>query len=120
MTLSNTNVIFYTVIDYIDGKDLEHFINDGYVFTESQLIKWLRQLCEVLDYLHCNNPPIIHTDIKPANIIVRDNGDICLIDFGISLSADDAVKGYSKLFITRAVYECDEYIERNSGIQRSA
>ena len=63
---------FYTVIDYIDGKDLEHFINDGYVFTESQLIKWLRQLCEVLDYLHCNNPPIIHTDIKPANIIVRD------------------------------------------------
>ena len=95
---------FYTVIDYIDGKDLEHFINDGYVFTESQLIKWLRQLCEVLDYLHCNNPPIIHTDIKPANIIVRDNGDICLIDFGISLSADDAVKGYSKNYSSPEQY----------------
>lgn len=95
---------FYTVIDYIDGKDLEHFINGGYVFTESQLIKWLRQLCEVLDYLHCNNPPIIHTDIKPANIIVRDNGDICLIDFGISLSADDAVKGYSKNYSSPEQY----------------
>ena len=89
---------------HIDGKDLEHFINDGYVFTESQLIKWLRQLCEVLDYLHCNNPPIIHTDIKPANIIVRDNGDICLIDFGISLSADDAVKGYSKNYSSPEQY----------------
>lgn len=95
---------FYTVIDYIDGKDLEHFINDGYMFTESQLIKWLRQLCEVLDYLHCNNPQIIHTDIKPANIIVRDNGDICLIDFGISLSADDAVKGYSKNYSSPEQY----------------
>lgn len=95
---------YYTVIDYIDGKDLEHFINDGYVFSESQLIKWLRQLCEVLDYLHCNNPPIIHTDIKPANIIVRENGDICLIDFGISLSADDAVKGYSKNYSSPEQY----------------
>ncbi|HRL43721.1 MAG TPA: protein kinase, partial [Ruminococcus bromii] len=64
----------------------------------------LRQLCEVLDYLHCNNPPIIHTDIKPANIIVRDNGDICLIDFGISLSADDAVKGYSKNYSSPEQY----------------
>lgn len=74
------------------------------MFTESQLIKWLRQLCEVLDYLHCNNPQIIHTDIKPANIIVRDNGDICLIDFGISLSADDAVKGYSKNYSSPEQY----------------
>lgn len=94
----------YTIIDYIDGKDLDRYIKEGIYVKESQLIKWLRQLCEVLCYLHNNNPAIIHTDIKPANIIVRENGDICLIDFGISLSADDTVKGYSRNYSSPEQY----------------
>ena len=54
----------YTVIDYIDGYDFNYYIDNGWQFTESQLIKWLRQLCEVLSYLHTHYPPVLHTDIK--------------------------------------------------------
>lgn len=85
----------YTIIDYIEGYDLKYYIDNGIEITEGQLIKWLRQLCEVLEYLHTHEPRILHTDIKPANIIVQPSGDICLIDFGISLLGDDQIKGLS-------------------------
>lgn len=94
----------YTIIDYIDGYDLEYYIRNNFVFSESQLIKWLRQLCEVLNYLHSNYPPVFHTDIKPSNIIITTRGDICLIDFGISLSADDAIKGLSSNYSSPEQY----------------
>ena len=66
----------YTVIDYIDGYDLNCYIDNGWQFTESQLIKWLRQLCEVLSYLHTHYPPVLHTDIKPGNIIITTGGKL--------------------------------------------
>ncbi len=86
----------FSIIDYIDGYDLNYYINNNYSFSEGQLIKWLAQLCQVLDYLHSQTPPIIHMDIKPGNIIVTGKGDICLIDFGISLNNSYDVKGLSK------------------------
>lgn len=49
----------YTVIDYINGYDLNYYINNGYYFSESQLIKWLRQLCEVLVYIHSRTPAVL-------------------------------------------------------------
>lgn len=85
----------YTIIDYIEGYDLQYYINNGIEITEGQLIKWLRQLCEVLKYLHSHRPCVLHTDIKPANIIVQPDGDICLIDFGISLLGHTNIKGNS-------------------------
>lgn len=99
------NSDIYTVIDYISGYDLEYYINNRYTFSESQLTKWLKQLCEVLQYLHEQNPPVLHTDIKPANIIVTENEDICLIDFGISLGASNSIKGYSKNYSSPEQYE---------------
>lgn len=49
---------------------------------EEKVIKIGRQLCEVLQYLHQMSPPIIYRDMKPANVMVRSNGDVMLIDFG--------------------------------------
>jgi serine/threonine protein kinase len=48
------------------------------------LLPWMRQLCEVLIYLHSQNPPVIHRDLKPDNILLDENGRIMLIDFGIA------------------------------------
>lgn len=80
----------YTVMDYIEGCDMESYIRSGCLIDEDILIKWLRQLCEVLEYLHSRTPPIIHSDIKPANIMITKEGNVCLIDFNISLGGDDS------------------------------
>lgn len=86
----------FTVMDYVDGHDLNWYMENGIVFSEGELVTMLSQLCEVLEYLHGQNPPIIHSDIKPGNIMIREDGDVCLIDFNISFAADSqSFLGYS-------------------------
>ena len=100
----------FTVIDYIHGYDLKYYLTNGYSFTENQLIKWLRQLADVLCYLHNHVPPIYHTDIKPANIIITESMDICLIDFGISLTGKYQVHGISAYYSSPEQYANAVYI----------
>lgn len=88
----------YTVMDYIDGNTMMEYIKAGVRFDEPQTIKWLKDLCAALHYLHSQNPPIIHSDIKPSNIMIDAAGNISLIDFNISLNDPDnpMTTGYSK------------------------
>jgi serine/threonine protein kinase len=75
----------YTIMDFIPGKSFEEELKEGKKFTQHEIIKWAKELCEALKYLHEQNPPIIHSDIKSANIMHTPTNDICLIDFNISL-----------------------------------
>ncbi len=87
----------YTVIDFIHGINLQEFIENGNVPTTSQLVSWMKQLCDALDYLHEQEPPIIHSDIKPANVMLKENGEVCLIDFNVSLAgAGIEMSGFTK------------------------
>lgn len=97
----------YTIMDYIEGEDLQHYLDAGVVFEEKQLIFWFRQLCDVLQYLHSRVPPILHSDIKPGNIMITPEGNVCLIDFNISLGGDiDAdILGLSKWYAAPEQYE---------------
>lgn len=89
----------FTVMDYVNGHDLNWYMEQGVIFSEEELVRLLRQLCRVLEYLHGQTPPIIHRDIKPGNIMLRENGDVCLIDFNISFSENSRnCIGYSYQF----------------------
>lgn len=81
----------YTVMDFIDGDDLFTVRKSKRIKT-SDIIKYSVQLCEAVKYLHSQNPPIIHSDIKPGNIMITENDDICLIDFNISLMFNGNLK----------------------------
>lgn len=81
----------FSVMDYIEGSDIETLLSNGYVPSTEEVIRWMRQMAEVLSYLHGQVKPVLHGDIKPSNIMIRPNGDICLIDFGISVN--DATGG---------------------------
>lgn len=79
----------YTVMEYIEGESMNKPLDRGEVIPSPLIVKWAIQLLKALDYLHSpihGDPPrgYIHSDIKPANIMVKPNGDICLIDFNIS------------------------------------
>lgn len=89
----------YTVMDFIPGQSIQQLVDNGKKFTEEEVIKYAGQLCEALAYLHSQKPPIIHCDIKPANIMITPNDDVCLIDFNISGvfgDEDDGITGYTR------------------------
>ncbi len=81
-----TDEAVYTVMDFIHGEDMDTAIKRHGKFSQKEVKKWAEQLGEALDYLHSQNPPIIHSDIKPANIMLTEEGNVCLIDFNISLA----------------------------------
>jgi serine/threonine protein kinase len=76
----------YLVMEYIDGKTLLQMLKDsgGHALPVAQVLNYAIQLCDVLAYLHSQNPPIIFRDLKPTNVMVRENGHVVLIDFGIA------------------------------------
>jgi len=76
----------YTVMDFIHGENLDIAVKKHGKFPQKQVRKWAGQLGEALAYLHSQKPPIIHSDIKPANIMLTEGDNICLIDFNISLA----------------------------------
>ncbi len=75
----------YIIMDYIEGNDLEVILSESEEkgLPEKQVIEWAVQICRILEYLHGQKPPLIHGDIKPANIIIRESdGWLVLVDFG--------------------------------------
>lgn len=73
---------FIIVMDYIEGNSLDKSIEEYGAQPQELVIQWALQLCDVLGYLHSCDPPIIYRDMKPANIMLKPDGNIALIDFG--------------------------------------
>ncbi|BAY94026.1 MULTISPECIES: FHA domain-containing serine/threonine-protein kinase [unclassified Tolypothrix] len=73
----------YLAMELVHGQDLEKRIYTTGPVTPNQAIAWMIQTCDILDYLHSQQPPLIHRDIKPANLMVRSsNNRIVVLDFG--------------------------------------
>lgn len=76
----------YLVMDFIEGKTLSQLLKEGggHPLPVMQVLSYAQQLCAVLAYLHQHHPPIIFRDLKPANVMVKEHGQVLLIDFGIA------------------------------------
>ena len=73
---------FYLVQQQAPGKSLAQLVDNGWHTTEQEVKNIAQQILEILIYLHSLEPPVIHRDIKPNNLILSDQGEIYLVDFG--------------------------------------
>lgn len=80
----DNGITIYIVMDYIEGESLDKILKRQGAQSEKDVTAWARQLCDVLGYLHSQDPPIIYRDMKPANVMLRPEGNIKIIDFGIA------------------------------------
>lgn len=100
----DTGAAIFVVMDYVNGTSLSKVMRQQKEpFQQEEVIDWGIQLCDVLGYLHNIHPPagypVVYRDLKPSNVMLRDDGQVKLIDFGISMEllptgpSDDRVIG---------------------------
>lgn len=81
------NGLDYLVMDFVPGRNLKEILDEtrrkGRFLDEERVLAWTQQLCDALDYLHNQEPSVIHRDIKPGNIKLTPEGRIKLVDFGL-------------------------------------
>ena len=78
----NSRGTIYVVMDFIEGTNLGDVLKQEGAQSQEDVIEWGRQLASALDYLHSMDPPIIYRDMKPANVMLKPEGGVKLIDFG--------------------------------------
>jgi serine/threonine protein kinase len=94
----------YLVMDFVSGENLEHKLlhNGQRPLPEAEVIRWLVPISDALAYLHGQVPPIIHRDVKPANIIVTAGGHPALVDLGIAKEHLPGMPNITATFIRKA------------------
>ncbi|MDQ3804669.1 MAG: serine/threonine protein kinase, partial [Acidobacteriota bacterium] len=94
----------FLVMEYIPGEDLSDLLKRrGAPFPARDVLAWADQLLDALDYLHTQEPPVVHRDIKPQNLKLLPRNQIVLLDFGLAkgtplqtrVTATGSVFGYS-------------------------
>jgi WD40 repeat protein/tRNA A-37 threonylcarbamoyl transferase component Bud32 len=85
---------YIIAMDWIEGTDLEALLDvEGRPGLDPALaISYLEQAAEALEHLHTHDPPVVHGDVKPANLIVTSSGRVVLVDFGLSSTPTDDLR----------------------------
>ena len=77
----------FLVMDYVPGEDLRALMisakEEGRFLAEQDVLAWASQILDALEYLHSQDPPILHRDVKPSNLKLTPNGVVKLVDFGL-------------------------------------
>lgn len=80
------NTIYY-VMEYIGGGSLDDYITKNNGLKEDEAVKIVKQIGSALSFMHHNK--MLHLDLKPSNIMMKESGDVVLIDFGLSKQYDE-------------------------------
>ena len=109
---------FLIVMDYIEGSPLSDFTRKG-PLDQYDVIEWSKQLCDVLGYLHSRKPPIIYRDMKPSNIMLKPDGTVTVIDFGIAREYKEGNVADTSVLGTRGYAAPEQYGGQGQTDQRT-
>ncbi|MDY7050261.1 MAG: serine/threonine-protein kinase [Microcystis panniformis WG22] len=112
-------ILHCLVMEKVEGIDLEQWLKQYDNLSQKRALKWLREITLILDKIHQQN--WLHRDIKPPNIMLRNSGDLVLIDFGTAREETQTyhqkVKGQQVTGITSAGYTPNEQQHGQAVIQ---
>jgi outer membrane protein assembly factor BamB/tRNA A-37 threonylcarbamoyl transferase component Bud32 len=84
----------YLILEFVEGQTLESLIEERkQPFNPEEVVEWGLQVCDVLAYLHGHEPPVIFRDLKPGNLMLRNDGRLMVIDFGIAKLFEHGQRG---------------------------
>ncbi len=109
----------FIIRDYIEGETLEDLVGISGPQPVEEVVNWIEQLCDVIGYLHSRNPAHIYRDVKPDNILLKPDGKIALIDFGIMRLYDENAEKDENNLGTRGYASPEQYGGRGQTDARS-
>ncbi|OKH18979.1 hypothetical protein NIES593_21485 [Hydrococcus rivularis NIES-593] len=108
--LNNGQRLPCLVMEFVEGQDLEKWVQKNGSISQNLALEWLKQLTEILAYVHQHN--FFHRDIKPSNIMRKPNGQLVLIDFGTAREVTTTVvEGREVTAVYSHGYTAPEQIE---------
>ena len=104
----------YIVMDYLEGVTLRQYIRANGTLTFARCMEMLHPLFGAIDELHAKG--MIHRDISPDNIMIRDNGTVWLLDFGAAKDIAGGAGGESSVVVARSGFSpSEQYSGKNIG-----
>jgi len=103
----------FIALEHINGQDLRSLILERGARKEKIVMKWAEDICNQLVYLHSQNPPILHRDLTPDNLVLDEKGNIRIIDFG---AAHQFMEGVTGTLIGKQSYIAPEQLRGKPSI----
>ncbi len=104
----------YLMLEYVNGQDLRQLVKQNGPQKESTVINWALQMVSILKYLHEQDPPLIHRDFTPDNIVLCDDGSIVVIDFG---AANEFIGNATGTFVGKHAFIAPEQFRGKAVVQ---
>lgn len=104
----------YLMLEYVNGQDLRQFIKQNGPQKEHIVLEWAVQIANILKHLHEQDPPIIHRDLTPDNLVLRSDGQVVLIDFG---AANEFIGNATGTFVGKQSFIAPEQFRGKASIQ---
>ncbi len=104
----------YLVLEHIAGQSLRQIVQKTGKIDESRALRWAQDLSSILVYLHSQQPPILHRDLSPDNVILGEDGRIVLVDFG---AANEYLGNATGTFIGKQCYMSPEQLRGKATVQ---
>jgi tRNA A-37 threonylcarbamoyl transferase component Bud32 len=104
----------YMLLEYVNGSDLRQLVKQNGPQNETQVLEWAIQIANTLKYMHEREPPIIHRDLTPDNIVLRNDGQVVIVDFG---AANEFIGNATGTFVGKHSFIAPEQVRGKATAQ---